>query len=91
VLCSVCKPGIYFFSGKEEGWVLEKIERKDKNQMRADLEAILEIYRKLEEQIDIYEAQTVPGEYRRFWRELHEENRQRIQTLSRYMVVRCNR
>ncbi|HWP98202.1 MAG TPA: hypothetical protein VN426_15250 [Syntrophomonadaceae bacterium] len=69
----------------------EKIDRKQKNQMRADLEEILNVYRKLEEQIDLCEARTETGEYRRFWRELREENHQRIQTLSRYMVVRCNR
>ncbi len=68
-----------------------RIERAQKNQMRAQLEKILEVYRQLGERINRYENETEVGEYLTFWQELKTSNRQSIDRISRYMVMKCNR
>ncbi|WP_157049006.1 hypothetical protein [Syntrophomonas palmitatica] len=68
-----------------------RIERAKKNQMRAQLEKILESYRQLGEQMSLYENETEVGEYVKFWQELKAGNRQSIERISRYMVMKCNR
>ncbi len=68
-----------------------RIDRLQKNRMRSQLESVLDVHRQLETTIESYEGQTEVEEYRRFWNELRETNRENIQHLSRYMVTKCNR
>ncbi len=68
-----------------------RIDRLQKNRMRSQLESVLDVHRQLETTIESYEGQTEVEEYRRFWNELREKNRENIQHLSRYMVTKCNR
>lgn len=89
-LCSALTPGIIFHREEGSGRV-GKIDRKQKNLMRSQLEMILAQYREIEGQIENFQKPEDPEEYQRFWRELLEQNRQQIQSLSRYMVTRCNR
>lgn len=68
-----------------------RIDRLQKNRMRAQLESVLDVHRQLDTTIEAYEGQTEVEEYRRFWNELRGKNRENIQYLSRYMVTKCNR
>lgn len=68
-----------------------RIDRLQKNRMRAQLESVLDVHRQLDTTIETYEGQTEVEEYRRFWNELRGKNRENIQYLSRYMVTKCNR
>lgn len=69
----------------------ERVDRSDKNKMRAQLEEIAAIYRLAEEKMEGYERETRVAEYRRYWRELMSDHHQRLENLSRYMVIKCNR
>lgn len=69
----------------------ERIERIHKNKMRAQLEDIAAAYRLLEEKMEGYRRETEIGEYKRYWQELIADHHQRLENLSRYMVVKCNR
>lgn len=68
-----------------------KIDRKQKNIMRAQIEDILRLQRDINERIDAYAAQTEPPEYKKFWQELKTINLDTIQKVSRYMIAKCNR
>jgi len=69
----------------------ERIDRNQKNRMRAQLEEVAAAYRLAEEKMEAYSRETEVTEYRRFWRELISDHHQRLENLSRYMVVKCNR
>lgn len=69
----------------------ERIDRILKNKMRAQLEEIADIYRLAEEKMEQYERETEIGEYKRYWRELITDHHGRLEDLSRYMVIKCNR
>ncbi|NLW90926.1 MAG: hypothetical protein GXY34_04930 [Syntrophomonadaceae bacterium] len=69
----------------------ERIDRGQKNKMRAQLEEIAAFYREAEEKMGQYERETEVGEYKRYWRELIADHHGRLENLSRYMVIRCNR
>lgn len=80
------------FHAIQEAKVLaERIDRTEKNKMRAQLEEVAAIYRLAEEKMERYERETVVAEYKRYWRELISEHHQRLENLSRYMVIKCNR
>ena len=68
-----------------------KINRQDKNLMRKQLEEILSIQKDLDKKIDNYQQESVVEEYRGFWQELGQNNKDSIQRVSRYMVRKCNR
>ncbi|ABI67419.1 hypothetical protein [Syntrophomonas wolfei] len=68
-----------------------KISRQDKNLMRKQLEEILSIQKDLDKKIDNYQQESVVEEYRGFWQELGQNNKDSIQRVSRYMVRKCNR
>jgi len=68
-----------------------KITRQQKNQMRAQLEDILQVHKMLDSRIETYQQQTDHPEYRRFWEEMKQRNQQNIQVVARYMVMKCNR
>jgi len=69
----------------------ERIDRIQKNKMRAQLEDIAAAYRLVEEKMEGCLRETEVPEYRRYWRELIADHHQRLENLSRYMVVKCNR
>jgi len=83
--------GHLFFPGGGGPLAEIRIDRLQKNRMRSQLESVLDVHRQLETTIESYEGQTEVEEYRRFWNELRETNRENIQHLSRYMVTKCNR
>lgn len=68
-----------------------KISRQQKNQMRAQLEDILQVHKMLDSRIENYQQQTDHPEYLRFWEEIKQRNQQNIQVVARYMVMKCNR
>lgn len=68
-----------------------KISRQQKNQMRAQLEDILQVHKMLDSRIENYQQQTDHPEYLRFWEEIKQRNQQNIQVVARYMVMNCNR
>ncbi|NLB88881.1 MAG: hypothetical protein GX790_06595 [Syntrophomonadaceae bacterium] len=68
-----------------------KIDRKQKNIMRAQIEDILKLQKDINAKIDTYAAQTEPPEYQKFWQELKTINLETIQKVSRYMIAKCNR
>lgn len=68
-----------------------KISRQDKNLMRKQLEEILSIQKDLDKKINNYQQESVVEEYRGFWQELGQNNKDSIQRVSRYMVRKCNR
>jgi len=59
--------------------------------MRAQLEDIAAMYRVAEEKMTEYQRDSEIGEYKRYWRELIADHHGRLENLSRYMVIRCNR
>lgn len=68
-----------------------RIDRRQKNLMRSHIEDVVRHYKNLEEKIELYETDTEPEEYRRFWKDLKNRNQEQIQVVSRYMVMKCNR
>ena len=68
-----------------------RISRQQKNQMRSQLEDILQVHKMLDSRIENYQQQTEHPEYHRFWEEMKQRNQQNIQVVSRYMVMKCNR
>jgi uncharacterized protein VirK/YbjX len=68
-----------------------KINRQDKNLMRKQLEEILSIQKDLDKKINNYQQESVVEEYRGFWQELGQNNKDSIQRVSRYIVRKCNR
>lgn len=68
-----------------------KIERRQKNIMRGQLEEVLQIQKDIDKKIDDFHEVTEVPEYQRFWQELKQTNSATIQKLSNYMVRKCNR
>ena len=69
----------------------ERINRPDKNRMRANLEEILLLQKQLEQRIDNFLQVETVETYQLFWQELKNLNNQNIKTISNYMVRKCNR
>ena len=68
-----------------------RIDRQQKNIMRSQLEEVLTIHRNLDEKLAVFQHQSANSEYRRFWNELKEQNSENVKTISRFMVLKCNR
>ena len=59
--------------------------------MRSHLEQLLEMQKEFDKSITTFHAETPVDEYKSFLDELKKINNQNMQTLSRYMVRKCNR
>lgn len=68
-----------------------RIDRQQKNMMRARLEKMLELQKELERQIEASQKETQVPEYREFLQKLRAINNENIQVTSRYMIRKCNR
>ncbi len=68
-----------------------RIDRKQKNIMRSQLEKVLEMQKEIDHKIDSFREETEVPEYQQFWEELRTNNIETMQRLSRFMVRKCNR
>ena len=68
-----------------------RIERKEKNLMRSQLETILAIQKDIGSKIDSFQEEVEAEEYLSFWKELKVKNNEDIKRVSTYMVRKCNR
>jgi hypothetical protein len=68
-----------------------RIDRKQKNIMRSQLEKVLEMQKEIDYKIDNFRKETEVPEYQQFWEELRTTNIETMQRLSRFMVRKCNR
>jgi ethanolamine utilization cobalamin adenosyltransferase len=68
-----------------------RIDRKQKNIMRSQLEKVLEMQKIIDRKIDDFHKETEVAEYQQFWQELKNSNTETMQRLSRFMVRKCNR
>jgi hypothetical protein len=68
-----------------------RIDRKQKNIMRSQLEKVLEMQKEIDHKIDNFRNETEVPEYQQFWEELRTNNIETMQRLSRFMVRKCNR
>ena len=68
-----------------------RIDRKQKNIMRSQLEKVLEMQKEIDHKIDNFRNETEVPEYQQFWDELRTNNIETMQRLSRFMVRKCNR
>ena len=68
-----------------------RIDRKQKNIMRSQLEKVLEMQKEIDHKIDDFREETEVPEYQQFWEELRTTNIETMQRLSRFMVRKCNR
>jgi hypothetical protein len=68
-----------------------RIDRKQKNIMRSQLEKVLEMQKEIDHKIDDFRKETEVSEYQQFWEELRTTNIETMQRLSRFMVRKCNR
>jgi len=68
-----------------------RIDRKQKNIMRSQLEKVLEMQKEIDHKIDSFRKETEAAEYQQFWEELRTNNIETMQRLSRFMVRKCNR
>lgn len=68
-----------------------RVDRKQKNIMRENLEKVLALHKDLDEKINVFYKETENDEYRNFWRDLKTKNDENIQVVSTYMVRKCNR
>ena len=59
--------------------------------MRKNLEEFLVLQKELEKRIGIFQKDELVEEYRLFWQELKSQYNQNTQTISNYMVRKCNR
>ncbi|MEN6325002.1 MAG: hypothetical protein ABFD18_02150 [Syntrophomonas sp.] len=59
--------------------------------MRSHLEQLLELQKDLDINITTFQAETPVDEYKSFLGELKNINNQNMQTVSRFMVRKCNR
>jgi hypothetical protein len=71
--------------------IQSSISRSDKNRMRENLEEILMLQKEMEKRIDNFQKDEVVEDYRLFWQELKSLYNQNLQTVSNYMVRKCNR
>jgi len=68
-----------------------RIERKDKNRMRSNLEQLLRAQQELDKNIALFQEESPVEEYKNFLKELRASNSENMQTVSRFMVRKCNR
>ncbi len=68
-----------------------RIDRKQKNIMRSQLEKVLEMQKEIDHKIDNFRKDTEVPEYQQFWEELRTTNVETMQRQSRFMVRKCNR
>lgn len=68
-----------------------RIDRSDKNQMRAKLEEVLQIQKDLVKKIEKYEQAIEVPEYKEFWRDLSKCHNDLNRKVYNYMVRKCNR
>lgn len=68
-----------------------RIDRKQKNIMRSQLEKVLEMQKEIDHKIEDFREETEVPEYQQFWEELRTTNIETMQKLSRFMVRKCNR
>lgn len=68
-----------------------RIERRQKNIMRSQLEKVLEMQKEINHQIDNFHSESEVPEYQQFWDELKQNNTEIMTRLSRFMVRKCNR
>ena len=68
-----------------------RIDRKQKNIMRSQLEKVLEMQKEIDHKIDNFRNETEVPEYQQFWDELRTNNIETMQRLSRFMVRKCIR
>jgi hypothetical protein len=68
-----------------------RIDRQQKNMMRARLEKMLELQKELDRQIEASQKETQVPEYREFLKKLKSINNENIQVTSSYMIQKCNR
>lgn len=68
-----------------------KIDRQQKNSMREHLEKMVEKYKEINLQIEIYRQEVEAAEYRQFFDHIKARNTESIQIISKYMVGKCNR
>ena len=68
-----------------------RIDRKQKNIMRSQLEKVLEMQKEIDYKIDNFRKETEVPEYQQLWEELRTTNIETMQRLSRFMVRKCNR
>ncbi len=87
-------PGIWLSKGVETKYSMTgrvRIDRQQKNAMRAQLEEVLTIHHSLNQKIESYQKASTHSEYTRFWNELKQENGENIKKISKFMVLKCNR
>lgn len=68
-----------------------RIPRPDKDQMRTQLEEVLQQHKAWMEKIESFHRETKMPDYQAFWEELNSSYRELNQKISRYMVKKCNR
>lgn len=68
-----------------------KIDRQEKNIMRAKIEDVLQMQKDIDVKINSYAATSQPVEYQKFWQDLQTRNQDTIRKVSRYMIAKCNR
>jgi hypothetical protein len=68
-----------------------RIDRQQKNMMRARLEKMLELQKELDRQIEASQKESQVPEYREFLKKLKSINNENIQVTSSYMIQKCNR
>ncbi len=68
-----------------------RISRPEKDHMRKNLEFIIQLHKDIGQKIEIFQQETRVDEYQRFWHDLHSKNNENIQTITAYMVRKCNR
>ncbi|MDD2620354.1 MAG: hypothetical protein PHC92_06770 [Syntrophomonadaceae bacterium] len=68
-----------------------RIERKDKNRMRSNLEQLLRAQQELDKNIALFQEESPVEEYKSFLKELRASNSENMHTVSRFMVRKCNR
>lgn len=67
-----------------------RIDRKQKNVMRAQLDDVLQLQKDIGKKLENYASETEAVEYQRFWRDLQTSNQETIHKISRYAIAKCN-
>jgi hypothetical protein len=67
------------------------ISRSDKNRMRKNLDEILVLQKELEKKIGSFQKDELVDDYRLFWQDLKIQYNHNTQTVSNFMVRKCNR
>ncbi|MGI5921690.1 MAG: hypothetical protein ACOX6I_08145 [Syntrophomonadaceae bacterium] len=68
-----------------------RIDRPQKNKMRAHLDTIVQTLKKIDQQIDNASRDTEIQEYKDFLAYLKAQNNENIQLTVRYAGIKCNR